>query len=316
MTLTIAPVAEADMEPLVPVLRAAYKADRDYLYFLRQYFALQPECALVAKLDGRVVGFGAATIYGPFSYIGLMATDPGVQRQGVAGRVLAELMSLVEASGCPTLLLDASAAGRRLYENSGFIASDSTVVLRRETHGNPEPIPGRRQQPTSHQRTDMPSLAAFDAPLFGADRSRLLAYLDGVIPERFVVSTDADGRVDGYLIAQKQTIGPWVALDRDVAEDLVSRALEVYAFDSGPEIFTSGSNTVALEILAKLGFREQRRLSHMYKGRAIQRARTTAIYGQTSLGLGREVFPNLQGRYLLKQIEPSFPALTFVPVYG
>ncbi len=284
MTLTLTPFTEADLEPLVPVLRAAYKADRDFRSTVRQHVAVQPECSLVAKIDSRVVGFGAATIYGPFSYIGLMATDPEAQRQGVAGRVLSELMSRVEARGCPTLLLDASAAGQRLYESSGFVANDSTAVLQRATAG--EHIPHRQNVPASGSEVDIRSVAAFDSPNFGADRGRLLAYLKKVIPERFVVSKDADGRVNGYLVAQRQTIGPWVAANRDVADDLLARALQEYVFDSGPEIFTSCSNTDALEILAKRGFGEQRRLSHMYKGRSIQRARATKIYGQTSLGLG------------------------------
>lgn len=282
MALSIEPFTEADMETLVPVLRAAYKAERDYRSIVRLHVAVQPECSLVAKLDGRVVGFGAAAIYGPFSYVGLMATDPAVQRHGVAGRVLSELISTVETRGCTTLLLDASAAGQHLYEDAGFVTVDRTVVYRREPGSSITSDP--HLDPSTE--FDVPRLVDFDSPIFGANRTQLLLHLKYALPGRFIVSRDREGRINGYLVAQGQTIGPWVASDKEVSEKLLSHALRTYSFESGPEVFTSASNLDALKILDALGLREQRRLSHMYRGKTIQRERATRIYGQTSLGLG------------------------------
>ena len=286
MSPTIEPLDEADLDRVADVLRLAYKVDRDYHYILRLHLFVQPHGSLVARLDGDVVGFGAATNYGPFSYIALMATHPRVQRQGIARRVLDELVAWTERSGCPTMLLDSSAAGQRLYETSGFTTIDRTIVFRRESREGPVAT-GQKPELMSGPRINVASLVAFDSPAFGADRARLLGYLLDQSPGRFIASWDDHGMVNGYLVAQaNQTIGPWVASDRIVAEALLSRAIREFAFGSDPEVLVSGSNEAALAILHRHGFKEQRTLSHMVRGRRVERARATKIFGQTSLGLG------------------------------
>lgn len=273
------------MVPVAEVLHLAFKVERDYRTILKQHLFLQPEGALVAKVDGRVVGFGAATVYGPFSYIALMGTHPDVQRQGVARSVLGRLIHWIHVSGCQTILLDASAAGQHLYEVSGFEAIDTTVVFKRQR--DIRTTPGANPETNSPSEIDVPALTDFDSPIFGADRGRFLEYLRNDLPGRFFVSHDREGRVDGYLVAQKtQTLGPWVASNPDAAEKLLSRCLDVVRFETYPEVLVSGSNTSAIGILENFGFKEQRRLKHMRMGEDVKRTRATKIYGQASLGLG------------------------------
>ncbi len=50
--------------------------------------------------------------------------------------------------------------------------------------------------------------------------------------------------------------------------------------------YNSQQHTNALRLLARLGFTQRRALSHMRRGKPIQRGRQTMIYGQTSLGFG------------------------------
>ena len=283
--LSTVPLTETDIEPVAQVLRLAFKVERDYRPILKQHLFLQPEGALVAKLDGRIVGFGAATIYGQFSYIALMGTHPDVQRQGVARLVLDSLIDWIQVSGCRTILLDASPAGQHLYEVSGFEAIDSTIVFRRERDAGT--IPGAHRHTESPSDIDLPAVTSFDSPIFGADRSRYLEYLRNDLPGRFFVSHDREGRVDGYLVAQRtQTLGPWVASNADAAEELLSRCLNAVRFETHPEVFVSGSNTAATKILEDFGFKELRRLQHMRMGESVKRERATKIFGQSSLGLG------------------------------
>jgi ribosomal protein S18 acetylase RimI-like enzyme len=283
--LSITPFTETDIEAVAQVLRLAFKVERDYHTILKQHLFLQPEGALVARLGGRVVGFGAATIYGPFSYIALMGTHPEVQRQGVGRLVLDRLVDWIRVRGCHTILLDASAAGQRLYEDSGFEAIDTTVVFRRERDTGS--IPEIHHHVESHPDIDLPAVTGFDTPIFGADRSRFLQYLRSDLPGRFFVSHDHERRVDGYLVAQRtQTLGPWVASNRDAAEKLLSRAMGEIRFENSSEVFVSGSNAAAIQILGNFGFKEQRRLQHMRMGGSVKRERATKIFGQASLGLG------------------------------
>ena len=279
-------LTETDIESVAEVLRLAFKAERDYDSILRQHLFLQPDGALVAKVDDRIIGFGAATIYGPFSYIALMGTRPDVQRQGVARRVLDNLTEWIRVRGCRTILLDASAAGQHLYEVSGFEAIDTTVVFKRERDAGtvPDTQYGRE---SSSDITDLLAVTSFDSPIFGADRGRYLEYLRRDLPGRFFVSHDHEGRVDGYLVAQRtQTLGPWLASNVETAEKLLSQSLNVVRFETHPEVLVSGSNVAAIKILEGFGFKEQRRLKHMRMGENVKRERATKIYGQASLGLG------------------------------
>lgn len=221
-------------------------------------------------------------VYGSFAYIGLMAAHPEVQGQGVGRRILDELLAWIGARNCPTILLDASPAGAPLYVSSGFVDDDLTLVFQREQLSSGAGLHTEIPIPSD---ADFSQLIAFDTPFFGANRSRLFNYYRNEIPERIVVSRDSTGKVDGYLVAQSRTIGPWVASDAGIAEELLSQALGL-SFEGGPQVFVSGSNGDAVKLLGRFGFEEQRSLRHMYRGKSIRQARGTRIYGQATLGYG------------------------------
>ena len=282
MDLEIVGLTEADFDEVDLLLRSAYKRDRPHHSQLRLHLYLQPEGTLVAWADGRAVGFGAITDFGAFSYVGLMATRPDLQGKGIGRRVLDRLIGWADSRGCPAILLDATPFGAPLYLSSGFSDVDTTIVLRMEDQQQ------TRNGPAGIRRTKaaaLPQVAYFDSPAFGANRERLLRYYWKDKPDRFMVSYDSKGQVDGYLVAQDLAIGPWVALDEGVAGSLLLRGLEL-PFELPPQVFVSGSNACALDLLGRFGFREQRRLRHMIRGTGVKRARATRIYGQASLGFG------------------------------
>ena len=282
MDLEIVPLTEAGFDEVDLVLRSAYKRERPHHSQLMLHLSLQPEGTLVAKADGRTVGFGAITDFGAFSYVGLMATRPDLQGKGIGRRVLERLMGWADSRGCPAILLDATPFGAPLYLDSGFSDVDTTIVLRMEEPQQTRKGPSGIKQ---LQEADLPRVASFDLPAFGANRDRLLRYYWKDIPDRFMVSYDSTGQVDGYLVAQNLALGPWVALDDGVAENLLLRGLQL-PFELAPQVFVSGSNAYALDLLRRFGFREQRRLRHMIRGTKVKRARATQIYGQASLGFG------------------------------
>jgi ribosomal protein S18 acetylase RimI-like enzyme len=271
------------MEATDVVLRAAYKTSYGRKDNLRRYLQIQPSRALVARRENEIVGFGAAMDFGRFAYIGLMGVDPKVQRQGVGVMVLENLLEWLEAHDSPTILLDASPSGGPLYEKYGFVDTDLTLVLQ-QVGTNELPI---REHALNSSLTEgeFPQLVSFDSPHFGADRSLLLrSYFDDD-PTRFLISEDANGQIDGFLVAQPRVIGPWVVSNPNVAEKLLSGALK-FSFEDRPTVFVSGSNKDALELLSRYGFEKLRANRHMYKGKPIQRDRGGSIYGQATLGFG------------------------------
>ncbi len=282
MSLVVQPFRWSDIDTVDEVLRSAFKTSYDRIDNLKRYLEIQSCGPFVAKIDSEIVGFGAAMDYGRFAYIGKMGVDPRVQRRGVGGSILKAILGWLEDRKCPTALLDASPYGGPLYEKFGFIESDLTAVMQRNAVKNCT----KEQSALNRAKTvELPRLLSFDKPRFGADRLQLLrSYLDDD-PTRFLVSCDQKGLVDGFLVAQSRVIGPWVAINAEVAEGLLDEALE-FSYEESPTVFVSASNEAALELLLRHGFEKQRTQRHMYKGKSIQRDRKGSIYGQANFSFG------------------------------
>jgi len=285
LSIDIHLLSEADFDQIDEMMKAAYKVSFSRRRELERYLSFQPKShPLVASNDGELVGFGAALNYGPFAYIGLMAVSPKSQRRGVGGTILGRLLEWLDGIGCPTVLLDASYAGEPLYAKNGFTALDQTHVLRQT----------RKLELSRHVGSsiinvfspeELSEICSFDAPFFGVDRKSLLRSYFGEFPSRTLLSRSNDHQINGFIVAQKRSLGPWVASDPIVAEGLLSRAME-FTFDEAPTVVVSALNEACLNLLFKNGFEITRSNRHMYKGKLVQRARSTAIYGQATMGFG------------------------------
>lgn len=283
MHISIHPFTEAELEVTNEMLKAAYNVPLSRKESLCRYLSLQPGGAFVAKHDGMVIGFGGAMDYGPFAYIGLMAVHPNMQKRGVGRLILERLLAWLDERRCPTALLDASPVGAPLYKRYGFTAEDTTAVLRLTQR---VPLPDSSSEAISLlSKADLPAVVAFDTPYFGADRHAILSSYWADDRLRAFIVRDSNRQITGYLFAQPTTLGPWVVNTVEDAEQLLVKALTL-PFGDEPNAFVSAHNTAALQLLNRYGFTQQRTLSHMRRGRQIQRSRHTLIYGQASLGFG------------------------------
>lgn len=283
MSISIHLFTLADLIATDSVVKAAFNIEASRQESLHRYLTLPSAGSFIARYDDKVVGFGGVLDYGPFAYIGLMSVHPSMQHRGVGKLLFAQLLAWLEDRQCPTILLDASPAGAPLYRQAGFIDEDVTVVLRRTQH---TALPSQLPPGVSILiDEDFPSLVAFDAPHFGTARRDFLASYRADAPERVLITRDEQGYITGYLIAQPDTIGPWVARTAEDAEHLLLHALAL-PFEKEPVVFVSAANFVALQLLTNYGFSQQRTLSHMWKGTPVQRNRQTTLYGQASLGWG------------------------------
>jgi ribosomal protein S18 acetylase RimI-like enzyme len=283
MSFVVEPFTQRDMERADIVLRRAFKTKFGRKDTLRRYLAIQSGGSFVAKKENEIVGFGGAIDFVSFAYIGLMAVDPEIQRRGAGRMILEKILEWLETRNCPTVLLDASPFGAPLYERYGFVDSDLTLVLKR---GEQEkPLIGENPRNSVLTAEEFQELVAFDLPHFGADRTLLLRSYFEDDPNRFLVSRNGVGQIDGFLVAQSRVLGPWIASNSNVAEKLLLGALK-HPFEDNPTVFVSGTNLEANQLLSGYGFEVQRTLRHMYKGRLIHRGRQTMIYGQATMGFG------------------------------
>ncbi len=277
MNITIRQLGQEDVEAVDPLLRAAYRVTFSRSLELHRNLAIQPDGWLIAERDGEPVGIVGVTNYGPFAYVGLMAVDPKAQRQGI-GQLLMEALIAREN---PTLQLDATPSGAPLYRMFGFV-NDGEAALYEQV----QPSATIAHPQVRHmQPDDLPMVAAFDIPLFGADRSRVLERLLSELPDRAFVAHDDTGRLSGFLFAQAATLGSWVATTPALASALIDTAL-VEAPIERPRVLIAKSHPYADAILVERGFVLQRTLEHMRRGPAQTWGQPDQRYGLTSFALG------------------------------
>jgi ribosomal protein S18 acetylase RimI-like enzyme len=282
MHIAIQPLLKADIDSTDTVIQAAYASSsrKTTLYY---YLHIQPDGAFVAKKADAIVGFGGFLDYDDFAYIGMMSVAPGEQRQGIGQRLLEAILNHLEERGCPTVLLDASPSGAPLYRRYGFYDDGEALVLKKSQQVK---LPGSGAESIlSATEADLPELLALDASMFGGNRGRLLKMYWAENPERTLIARDEYGQIGGYLLAQANVLGPWIARSQEVAERLLLAGLAL-PFQEAPQVFVAAEHRDALALLTRYGFTFQRSLQHMYKGTRIARPRTTNIFGQASLGFG------------------------------
>lgn len=259
---------------------------------LRRAFELQPDGWFCARRGGQMIGVVGAYDYGPLASIGMMGVHPSAQRQGVAARLMTGLEAYLDARGCPLSFLDASAAGQHLYPGLGFVAEGETWRMWRSepwaSPALPEPSGTRAIAGLEVRRfetRDLSPVAAFDAPFFGADRIDVIRVFWSRSTERSFVITGAGGRIEGYLIADSNHIGPWSAASPEAAARLLAAALTL-PFDGAVTLTCPATNTAAVALLERNGFAITERLLHMRRGGTADPRQTPYLYAQASLTLG------------------------------
>lgn len=275
-------ISEADFPAVNRVLQAAYGRTTNFIPQLRWYTELEPEGWYLAESGRQVIGSVGVTTYGAFAYLGLMSVRPDRQRQGVGRQLLSHVLAWLDARGCSSVRLDATEAGALLYRQFGFrhVASARQFELRgrprlgRATTGL-EPLTRRSWR----------EIAAFDAPRFGGDRTRVLrTLLEDYAPRGWLVRSRA-GELRGYLVAREAILGPCVTQDIRAAGRLFRAALRL-PFDHGPVVLVPRGNRQAAHLLTELGLTGTRRLRHMHRGPQLAQQAPQCLFAQTSFALG------------------------------
>ena len=283
MDISIHGLTEADVAGADDVLRSAFGAPESHVADIRRYLALQPDGWLAAIApQGQLVGMVGAVDYGPFAWVGLMAVHAEAQHRGIGFALVQRLLTWLDARGTPMALLDATEAGAPLYRRFGFVEDDQTYKFQHPSYGRSSGLPAG-VRPV--QAEDVPALADFDTPIFGANRARVLhALLIEFSGRAFLVESGA-GQIAGYLFAQTRRLGPWVAKRPQDAEVLLQAALSL-PYAGAPLVVVPGMNTTAIEQVERFGFQLVSPHRHMRRGGASSPSRRAAIYGQASFALG------------------------------
>jgi GNAT superfamily N-acetyltransferase len=230
-----------------------------------QYLRLDPHGARVALRDEQIVGTVGTMRYGDrFAWIGMMLVDPALQRQGVGRQLMRDALEVLRDQR--TVRLDATPAGRGLYQKLGFVEEYDLSRLERAASAPVTPVEPHSARPMT--AADLPLVCEFDGEVFGADRRAMIEWVFAGAP-RYAWIVCERARVAGFCFGRTgfraEYLGPVIAADAAIARQLVSACLAQHA---GRPFFLDATHHDAdwLRWLETIGFREQRLLTRMVRG--------------------------------------------------
>ena len=229
----------------------------------RRLLSLEPDGCFCVIKDGVLVGTTTTTRYGKdLAWIGMVLVAPEHRRQGIAAQLMNVALDYLSGK-VGTIKLDATAAGKPVYEKFGFQVEsvvERWIGTAKASH---------TETPRVFDRDAVHDLLALDRVAFNADRSKLLERLIGAASVRPVLLRAADGTLSGYALARQGTkadyVGPAVTTDPRQVESLLDQALSLLP---GRRVYIdfnteSGAGT---NLLSDRGFVKERDFIRMVKG--------------------------------------------------
>jgi GNAT superfamily N-acetyltransferase len=271
-----------DVEVISEIAASAFGPSKHRASEIGRYLALQPNYWLLATYQGQPAGVVGATDYGPFTYLGMMTVRKELQGRGIGRALFRRELRWLGDHGLTFLRLDATEEGVPIYLRHGFEEVDRAVRFHLPNPTTIHPVPGVVEPLLA---SDLEELAAFDTPIFGADRTPLFRALLRDLPTRAFATHGGSGGMTGFLFAQPQRLGPWVARDPGDAEALLQAALTL-SFDGPLVAVAPACNRAAFDLLDRHGFIWARESRHMHRGPPAIPGSRPDIYGLTSFAIG------------------------------
>ena len=191
----------------------------------RRMVGLEPSGCFLAREEGRLVGTVTTTTYGrDLAWVGMMVVHPDFRRRGIGAALMRRALDHLHGIGIASIKLDATPAGRPLYESLGFTAE--AEVERRQGIA-----PAVRRGEVVHEVDALTKRAlGIDRLAYGADRSRLLERLVADGATRPLVGPPNASETSGFALARRGRdaayIGPLVAAATETAVLLLDGMLE------------------------------------------------------------------------------------------
>jgi len=232
----------------------------------RRFLAMQSQGCFVAERDGQPVATTVTCVLGPVAWIAMVLVEMSARRKGIATALLKHALDSLDDQGVETVRLDATAAGRPVYERLGFLPE---YELTRYQGIAPRLAARGEVTPASADR--FREIVAFDQGLTGTPREKMLTRLFEDSPHGVRVAGRKE-QLEGYVSfrsgANATQIGPCVAMTQ-AGEALLRDALSCCA---GRPVFIDvpRNNAPAIALTGTSGLQPQRDFTRMYRGRRVQ----------------------------------------------
>lgn len=245
-----------------------------------RFLEFEPRGCFVAELEGALVGTATTISYQDlFGWIGMVLVHPEIRRRGIGRALMSACVEYLEGMGVQAVKLDATPMGKQLYDTMGFVDEYS---LQRwmgvaAPQGELDSTRLRALEPA-----DLDELVAFDTPLFGANRDRVLRRLLTEATVRVVGRTDPAGKLLGYAAVRPGQnalyLGPWIAPDPEVGAQLwqwglgQAKGLPMY-------VDVIEANHAAVALVTASGLAPQREFIRQYRGQNVAPGQPEWQYG-------------------------------------
>jgi GNAT superfamily N-acetyltransferase len=258
-------LSESDIPAAMKLKESAgwNQTENDWRCLLR----LEPDGCFGATLDAELVGTTTTTTYGDeLAWIGMVLVQPEKRRLGIATKLLKTALDYLSQK-VTTIKLDATPAGRPVYERLGFQVEG--LIERWSAVGTSVANNGDVQSAVTLDMNTRGELFTLDRRAFDADRSKLIQTLIDNSSVPVVLARAGDGSLIGYALARSgsnaEYVGPVVTRDSSQVGELLDRILgrlkqqRVYVdFNTAADISSS--------VLLERGFVKERELIRMSYG--------------------------------------------------
>lgn len=123
-TFLLEPATVNDIEGIMEVERTCFKATWTYEQYAHGITQTDRHCSVVARCEGRVVGYAAMDQGGLEAHISTLGVLPNFRQRGIGRALLRYLLQWARRHGAETVSLEvrqSNAVAQRLYRQHGFV---------------------------------------------------------------------------------------------------------------------------------------------------------------------------------------------------
>jgi GNAT superfamily N-acetyltransferase len=232
-----------------------------------RFLALEPEGCFLAEWEGAPAGTATTAIYAStLAWVGMVLVHPDRRRLGIGRALLQHCIHYIRDRGVRCVKLDATPAGKPVYEGLGFQAEWTLTRWTGFARSLQSTGGGNRVRPWRVE--DGASVNALDERVFGVSRRRLF---DALIPQCLAarVVEDPAGCVQGFGVLRPGSrayyLGPVIAASQQAALDLVEGLLR---HADGQQVYWDlpDQNGPLVQWCEQQGLSRQRPLTRMVLG--------------------------------------------------
>ncbi len=252
----------------------------------RRLLRLEPDGCFVAEWADAPAGTATTLVYGiGLAWIGMVLVHPDLRRRGVGTALLEHSLAHLERRGVRCVKLDATPAGRPVYERLGF--KPEAALTRWEAAASGPPRPARHPARTWDAGA-VGRVAGLDLRALGVARLGVLRALARASTSALLIESPS-GRVTGFGLARPGAranyLGPVVATSGIAAHTLLDGLL---AACERRRVFCDlrDDDAAAVAWARRRGFVRQREFTRMYRGENLRPANPRLVIASAGPEIG------------------------------